>query len=97
MDPAAARPAISAAHRAAVNDRLARDGGARPVAADASQDSGDGSLETRILSHLSPSPLPEDSLLRDLGLAAAVVTPAILSLELQGLVTRLAGGRLALV
>ena len=94
---ATARPGISAADRAAVAGRLAPDNGPRYVAEHGSRDSGDGSLETRILSHLSPSPLPEDSLLRDLGLAAAVVTPAILSLELQGLVTRLAGGRLALV
>ncbi|MDO5632111.1 MAG: DNA-processing protein DprA [Paracoccus sp. (in: a-proteobacteria)] len=53
-------------------------------------------LERRILSSLSPSPTEEDSLIRDLGLPAATLTPAILSLELQGRLTRLAGGRLAL-
>ena len=95
--PARARAQIAPAHRAAVQARLT--GADARVAARANRagDDTDGNLETRILSHLSPSPLPEDSLLRDLGLAAAVVTPAILSLELQGLVTRLAGGRLALV
>ncbi|MDO5613296.1 MAG: DNA-processing protein DprA [Paracoccus sp. (in: a-proteobacteria)] len=54
-------------------------------------------LERRILSSLSPSPTEEDTLIRDLGLPAATLTPAILSLELQGRLTRLAGGRLALV
>ena len=53
-------------------------------------------IEDRILSRLSPSPTEEDMLIRDLGLSAAVLNPAIQSLELQGRLTRLAGGRLAL-
>ena len=36
------------------------------------------------------------SLIRDLGVPAATASAVILSLELQGRVTRLAGGRLAL-
>ncbi|MCQ0968943.1 DNA-processing protein DprA (plasmid) [Paracoccus sp. TK19116] len=53
-------------------------------------------LEAAILARLSPSPTEEDLLIRDLGLSAAVLNPAIQALELQGRLTRLAGGRLAL-
>lgn len=53
-------------------------------------------LEARILQRLSPSPCDEDDLIRQLGISAAVASAAILSLELQGRLTRLAGGRLAL-
>jgi DNA processing protein len=53
-------------------------------------------LENRILSQLTPSPTEENDLIRDLGITASAVSVALLSLELQGLVTRMAGGRLAL-
>lgn len=53
-------------------------------------------LESRILSRLTPSPTEENDLIRDLGVPAATANAVILSLELQGRVTRLAGGRLAL-
>lgn len=53
-------------------------------------------LEARILDRLTPSPTEENDLIRDLGLPAAQVAATLLSLELQGRVTRLAGGRLAL-
>ncbi len=53
-------------------------------------------LESRILQRLSPSPTEENDLIRDLGVPAATASAVILSLELQGRVTRLAGGRLAL-
>lgn len=53
-------------------------------------------LETRILSRLTPSPTEENDLIRDLGVTASSASAAILSLELQGRLTRLAGGRLAL-
>lgn len=56
---------------------------------------GPAHLEARIMSCLSPSPSEEDDLIRHLGVSASCVNTAILSLELQGLVTRLAGGRLA--
>jgi DNA processing protein len=52
-------------------------------------------LEQRILSRLSPSPSDENDMIRELGVSAALANAAILSLELQGLLTRLAGGRLA--
>ncbi|WCR11647.1 DNA-protecting protein DprA [Paracoccus stylophorae] len=53
-------------------------------------------LEARILSRLTPSPTEENDLIRDLGVPAASVSAAILSLELEGRLTRLAGGRVAL-
>lgn len=53
-------------------------------------------LEQRLLDLLGPSPTDENVLIRTLGVAAAVVAPVILSLELDGRITRLAGGRIAL-
>lgn len=53
-------------------------------------------LEAHILSRLGPSPTEENDLIRDLGVSASQASAAILSLELQGRLTRLAGGRLAL-
>ena len=53
-------------------------------------------IETRILSRLSPSPSDENDVIRDLGLPAAAASAAILSLELQGRLLRVPGGRLAL-
>lgn len=53
-------------------------------------------IERRILSRLTPSPTEENDLIRDLGISAQHASAAILSLELQGLLTRMAGGRLAL-
>ncbi|WP_295043598.1 DNA-processing protein DprA [uncultured Paracoccus sp.] len=55
-----------------------------------------GELEARILSRLGPSPSDENDVIRDLGLPAATANAAILSLELQGRLLRVPGGRLAL-
>ena len=55
------------------------------------------SLHKAILNHLGPAPVPEDQLLRDLGLPASVVAPALLFLELDGRVQRQPGSLLALV
>ncbi|WEF23713.1 DNA-processing protein DprA [Paracoccus sp. S3-43] len=55
-----------------------------------------GELEARILSRLGPSPSDENDVIRDLGLPAAAANAAILSLELQGRLLRVPGGRLAL-
>ncbi|WP_134679802.1 DNA-processing protein DprA [Paracoccus ravus] len=57
---------------------------------------GPAQLETRILAMLGPSPTEENLLIRDLGIPAATIVPAILTLELAGRVQRLAGGRIAL-
>ncbi len=54
-------------------------------------------LEARILAKLGPSPTEENLLIRDLGVPAAVIAPAILALELAGRVQRMSGGRLALL
>jgi len=55
-----------------------------------------GEIEARILSRLGPSPSDENDVIRDLGLPAAAASAAILSLELQGRLLRVPGGRLAL-
>ena len=55
-----------------------------------------GEIEARILSRLSPSPSDENDVIRDLALPAAAASAAILSLELQGRLLRVPGGRLAL-
>jgi DNA processing protein len=54
-------------------------------------------LHSLILSHLGPSPLPEDQLIRDIGSPVRVVLPALTDLELGGKVRRSSGGMLALV
>ncbi|WP_449302604.1 DprA-like winged helix domain-containing protein [Paracoccus simplex] len=46
---------------------------------------------------MGPSPTEENLLIRDLGVPAAVIAPALLALELAGRVQRLAGGKLALL
>ncbi|RNF35176.1 DNA-processing protein DprA [Paracoccus methylarcula] len=56
---------------------------------------GPASLEERILARLTPSPIEENDLIRDLGLPASTVNAAIQALELQGSLTRLTGGRIA--
>ncbi|MFT4014374.1 MAG: DNA-processing protein DprA [Paracoccus sp. (in: a-proteobacteria)] len=85
---------------AAVARRLAEMGHARPrdaVPAPPRDQGGPAAIEARILARLGPSPTDENLLIRDLGLSAAALAPAILALELAGRVQRLAGGRIALV
>lgn len=94
---AAARPGVARALQpSAVARRLADIGHAvrRPKRLD---QGGPVNLEARILARLGPSPTEENLLIRDLGLPAATIAPAILALELSGRVQRLAGGRIALV
>ncbi|WP_347266099.1 DNA-processing protein DprA [Paracoccus sp. (in: a-proteobacteria)] len=57
---------------------------------------GPANLEGRILARLNPAPTEENMLIRDLGVPAATLAPAILALELAGRIQRVAGGRLAL-
>ena len=54
------------------------------------------SLHEAILSRLGPSPVAEDQLIRDLGLAAGEVMPELTALELDGRVRRQPGGLLSL-
>ncbi len=49
-------------------------------------------LNTDILSLLGPTPVHEDLVIRDLGLSAAVISPALVMLELDGAVQRHPGG-----
>lgn len=53
-------------------------------------------LGARLLALLGPSPTDENSLIRELGIPAARLAPELLSLELDGTIIRLPGGRLAL-
>jgi DNA processing protein len=53
-------------------------------------------LHNDILSRLSPSPVAEDQLIRDLHSSAAILAPALLNLELDGKIERQAGGLLSL-
>jgi DNA processing protein len=53
-------------------------------------------LHRKILSHLGPSPVAEDQLLRDLSVSAADMAPALVDLELDGKIKRQSGGLLAL-
>ncbi|MEP2639606.1 DNA-processing protein DprA [Roseobacter sp.] len=52
-------------------------------------------LHRRILSQLSPTPVAEDQLIRDLAVTASDIAPALLDLELDGKITRRAGGLLS--
>jgi DNA processing protein len=52
-------------------------------------------LHSMILSRLGPSPLAEDQLLRDLKITSAELAPEILTLELDGRITRQPGGLLS--
>ena len=51
-------------------------------------------LHQQILSRLGPSPLPEDQLIRDLAQPAATISPVLVELELDGKISRAAGGML---
>ncbi len=52
-------------------------------------------LHGRILSHLGPSPVAEDQLIRDIALPAARIAPELLALELDGKIIRQPGGLLS--
>ncbi|SIQ65829.1 DNA protecting protein DprA [Paracoccus thiocyanatus] len=108
-DPPATQPAAAPApaparsarplQPAAVARRLADLGhgiSRQPAATRPRDAGGPANLEGRILARLGPSPTEENLLIRDLGVPAAVLAPAILALELSGRVQRMAGGRLAL-
>lgn len=58
---------------------------------------GDGALTERILAQLGPSPVAEDQLIRDLQLSAAVISPKLVSMELQGRIQRHPGGLISRV
>lgn len=53
-------------------------------------------LHARILERLGPSPLAEDQLIRDVDAPASVIGPALVDLELDGLIRRQPGGLLCL-
>jgi len=53
-------------------------------------------LHQAILDRLGPSPLGEDQLIRDLDMPAAILTPELVLLELEGRIARQPGGVLSL-
>ncbi len=53
-------------------------------------------LHSEILSRLGPSPVAEDQLIRDLGVTAGRVAPALMDLELDGRILRQPGGLVCL-
>ncbi|NDV63627.1 DNA-protecting protein DprA, partial [Puniceicoccales bacterium CK1056] len=52
-------------------------------------------LHERIIARLSPAPLAEDQLIRDLAVCASEAAPALLDLEMDGKITRQSGGMLS--
>lgn len=54
------------------------------------------SVEARVLSRLSPSPVEENILIRDLGIPASILSPVLVKLELAGKLSRQAGGQISL-
>ena len=54
-------------------------------------------VHSQILARLGPSPLAEDQLIRDLAMPPATLAPALVTLELEGRITRQSGGLLARV
>lgn len=71
-----------------------QDGGGPVTAAAAPRDAGGPvGLERRLLALLGPSPVPEEELLRHLGIATATLLPVLTRLELDGRIQRSAGGR----
>jgi len=53
-------------------------------------------LHEEILQRLSPSPVAEDQLIRDVGASVQAVAPALVTLELEGRIRRQSGGMVAL-
>lgn len=71
-----------------------QDGGGPVTAAAPPRDAGGPvGLERRLLALLGPSPVPEEELLRHLGIATAMLLPVLTRLELDGRIQRSAGGR----
>ncbi len=54
-------------------------------------------IHSQILARLGPSPLAEDQLIRDLALPPGTLSPALISLELEGRILRQSGGLLSRV
>ena len=52
-------------------------------------------LHRQILARLSPTPIAEDQLIRDLAVAPAMAAPVLLDLELEGEIIRQSGGMIA--
>lgn len=82
------RPAVAEPDRVAGQALPGPDAPRRPLG-DIAQ------LHSQILARLGPSPLAEDQLIRDLALPPSIMTAALVSLELEGQITRAPGGLLS--
>jgi DNA processing protein len=93
-DPAEQAPTLSAATSAASSAAPAPAGGSAGPAQHRSLKE-TAALHTVILNRLSPSPVAEDQLIRDLEISARDIAPELLNLELEGKITRQPGGLLS--
>jgi len=66
-----------------------------PRVAEDRENGGPAGIEGRILASLGTAPTEENLLIRDLGIPAATIAPALLKLELSGRIQRLTGGRIS--
>jgi DNA processing protein len=81
--------AIRLPDAAPASDHKAPEATAKPTQRDTA------ALHAEILDRLSPSPVAEDDLIRDLARSAGEVAPALVALELDGRIQREAGGYLS--
>lgn len=90
---AAAIAAPDAARDTAPNGRHSAANGRHPPAPATTRSKAEiTQLHRQILSHLGPSPMAEDQLVRDLELPVQDVAPVLLSMELDGQIQRQSGG-----
>lgn len=85
-------PAAPPSESRACDKAQARSPRGAPAAAGGSDTA---ALHRQILDRLGPSPMAEDQLIRDIGLPAAHIMPELMTLELEGRVSRQPGGMLA--
>lgn len=64
----------------------------KPEAPPSTDTSSPPDLNAAILNLLGPTPIHEDLVIRDMGLSAAIISPALVALELDGAVQRHPGG-----
>ena len=77
-------------------DRLVPEAGALPGPVPPRRSLGEmADLHGQILARLGPSPLAEDQLIRDLAMPPSLLSPALVSLELEGRIVRAPGGLLS--
>ena len=82
--------------QAGLQDTLGSEAGALPGPVPPRRALGEmADLHGQILARLGPSPLAEDQLIRDLAMPPSLLSPALVSLELEGRIVRAPGGLLS--